>query len=74
MEYNEIYQLVSVTSTDIANKFLEHGWKVIHISNSSSADDRYLSQGVFQDSVLVIVLGATKAIADSYPASKANER
>lgn len=74
MKYDDIYNLASVSDTATANQLLEHGWKLLKITTHYDTDDRYYTQGIFQNSCLVIVLGATKTIAELYPVSKATER
>lgn len=74
MKLKNVSRVAIVTDEDTANKLLSHGWKLLKVATIASTDDCYVTQGVFQDSSICFVLGATKKIANSYPESEARKR
>lgn len=66
MKLKNVYRLASVESIDLANKLLEHGWKLLKVTTTSYADDRYIERGICQHSTNCFILGATKQISDQY--------
>ena len=74
MELDDVYQVASVSDTEVANKLLAHGWKLLKVTVDAATDDRYLNKGVFQSSMPVYILGAAKNVADAYPEAEAAKR
>lgn len=74
MDLDDVYQVASVSDTEVANKLLSHGWKLLKVTVSASADERYLERGVFQSSTPVYVLGASKDVASAYSKAEAIRR
>lgn len=63
---DKIVQVVTTLNDETANKFLNHGWKLLYVTTSAETDDRYLNSGAFQNSEPCFVLGATKEVAEKY--------
>ncbi len=74
MDFNDVYQVASVTDDEAANKLLSHGWKLLKVTVNASADERYLERGVFQISTPVYILGASKDVAGTYSKAEATKR
>ena len=70
MDLDDVYQVASVSDTEVANKLLAHGWKLLKVTVDAATDDRYLNKGVFQSSMPVYILGATKKCSRCIPGSR----
>lgn len=61
---------VAIVNEEMANKMLQHGWKLLKVAVEHNTDDRYLPK-VTQISTTVFVLGASSKVAKHYPRSQA---
>lgn len=71
MKFNNI-SAVAVVGEKVANKMLQHGWKLLKVTVEQDTDDRYLPRTT-QISTTVFVLGASEEVAKRYPRSQAEE-
>lgn len=70
MKLKNVAQVVTTYDDEIANKFLNHGWKLLYVTSMSGTDDRYVDRGVFQSSEPCFILGATNKVAKTYSRSE----
>ena len=61
---------VAIVNEVVANKLLQHGWKLLKVTVEQNTDDRYLPK-VTQISTTVFVLGASEKVAKHYPRCQA---
>lgn len=59
MNLSKIRQVKEVYDVAVVNKLLDQGWELLKVSELASTDDRYYTQGIFQNTDLVFVLGTT---------------